>query len=565
MGDATKDRQQARALTRRVWRYGLVVVLAWSLLVWGSAHWTLREHNEHIHGLAKVWAETAFEKDIQYRLWSARHGGVYVPITADTPPNPYLEDIPERDIVTPSGRHLTLINPAYMTRQVLELGRERNTVLGHITSLRPLRPENRADAWETVALQAFERGAKEYGEITLLDGQRYFRFMRPLYVDAACLKCHAKQGYREGEVRGGLSVAVPVHRLLDETTDFIELVLTHLVMWGLVVAGIVVATAGLARQAQHLLAGNAALAREVMTRREAEVRLRDEHQRQLTMEHQLQQAQEQLLQSEKMAAIGQLAAGVAHEINNPTGYVLSNLGTLQKYLEDVMQVLAAYEACAASLAQDTEHGRKIAALRQALDLDYIKGDVLELLRESREGMNRVRKIVQDLKEFSHTDSGEWQWADLHACMESTLNVVWNELKYRTEVVKEYGAVPLVYCIPSQINQVIMNLLTNAAQAIPEHGTITLRTGQAGDEAWFEISDTGVGIPPEHLHRVFEPFFTTKPVGKGTGLGLSLSFGIVHKHAGRIEVDSVMGRGTTFRVWLPINGGGEAPRQEPPSV
>lgn len=561
----TGDMQRVRVVVRRIWRYGTLAALAWSLLVWGSARWTLHEHHEHILSVAKVWAETAFEKDIQYRLWSARHGGVYVPITAETPPNPYLEDIPERDIVTPSGRRLTLINPAYMTRQVLELGRERNTVLGHITSLNPLRPENKADAWETVALQAFERGAKEYSEITLLNGQRYFRFMRPLYVDAACLKCHARQGYREGEVRGGLSVAVPVYQLLEEQSDFTGLVLAHLSMWTLGMVGAVVATGRLARQARHLIESNAALEREVVIRREAEIQLREEHQRQLTLDHQLQQAQQQLMQSEKMAAIGQLAAGVAHEINNPTGYVLSNLGTLQKYLEDVLTVLAAYEQCEASLEVDTEHRRTIAALKQALDLDYIKRDVLELLRESREGMNRVRKIVQDLKEFSHADSGEWQWTDLRHSFESTLNVVWNELKYRAEVIKEFADVPPVFCIPSQINQVIMNLLTNAAQAIPEHGTITLRTGHAGGDVWFEVSDTGMGIPPEHLHRVFDPFFTTKPVGKGTGLGLSLSFGIVRKHGGRFEVHSEVGQGTTFRVWLPINGGDEAPRQELPSV
>lgn len=560
MTGASEDRPLSGAVVLRIRRYAVLVALIWSLLVWASARWTLHEHNEHILGLAKIWAETAFEKDIQYRLWSARHGGVYAPVSESTPPNPYLADIPERDIVTPSGRHLTLINPAYMTRQVLELARERNTILGHITSLKPLRPENKADAWETAALQSFEQGTTEYSAITLIDGQRYFRLMRPLYVDAACLKCHAQQGYREGEVRGGLSVAVPVYKLLEEQSDFTGLVLTHAAMWLLGMAGIGIAALHLVRQARYLVESNTALEHEVMTRREAEARLREEHQRQQALDRQLQQAQQQLMQSEKMAAIGQLAAGVAHEINNPTGYVLSNLGTLERYVHDVLTMLDAYEQCAAILSGETEQDQKIAALRQKLDLDYLKQDVLELLRESREGMHRVRKIVQDLKEFSHADSGEWQWADLRACFESTLNVVWNELKYRCEVVKEFAEVPQVFCIPSQINQVIMNLLTNAAQAIPEHGTITLRTGQQDEWAWFAVSDTGAGIAPEHLHRVFEPFFTTKPVGKGTGLGLSLSFSIVHKHGGRIEVDSVVGLGTTFRVWLPINGGGKAPRE-----
>jgi signal transduction histidine kinase len=172
------------------------------------------------------------------------------------------------------------------------------------------------------------------------------------------------------------------------------------------------------------------------------------------------------------------------------------------------------------------------------------------MHETKDGVARVAKIVQDLKDFSHVDEAEWQWADLHKGLDSTLNVVWNELKYKAEVVKEYGELPVVECLPFQINQVFMNLLVNAAHAIEERGTITLRTGTAGDEVWIEVADTGSGIPPENLGRIFDPFFTTKPVGKGTGLGLSLSYGIMQKHHGRIEVTSEPGRGTTFRIVLP---------------
>jgi signal transduction histidine kinase len=158
--------------------------------------------------------------------------------------------------------------------------------------------------------------------------------------------------------------------------------------------------------------------------------------------------------------------------------------------------------------------------------------------------------VQDLKDFSHVDETDKQWASLEKGMDSTLNVVWNELKYKTEVVKEYAGIPDIECIPSQLNQVFMNLLINAAQAIDKHGRITVRTGQEDQKVWVEIQDTGRGIKPEHLSRIFDPFFTTKPVGKGTGLGLSLSYGIVNKHNGRIEVHSEEGQGTSFRIWLP---------------
>lgn len=265
----------------------------------------------------------------------------------------------------------------------------------------------------------------------------------------------------------------------------------------------------------------------------------------------LNQAQHQLLQAEKMASIGQLAAGVAHEINNPIGYVHSNLGSLGSYVTDIVQVLDAY----AAVEQSTDRGPmlfdEVRQLREALDLDFLRQDVDALLAETLEGIGRVQKIVQDLKDFSRAGAeDDWQWVDLHRGLDSTLNIVNNEIKYKAQVIKEYGELPEIECLPSQLNQVFLNLLVNAAQAIDERGLITVRTGADGDEVWVDIADTGCGIPPENLKRVFEPFFTTKPVGQGTGLGLSLSYGIVRKHGGTITVSSKPGLGTTFRTILP---------------
>ena len=266
----------------------------------------------------------------------------------------------------------------------------------------------------------------------------------------------------------------------------------------------------------------------------------------------LSEAQAKALQSERLASIGQLAAGVAHEINNPIGYIFSNFGTLEKYLEDVFRVLAAYEKAEPSLA-GTPHAAALKALREDIELDFLKEDIPALMSQSRDGISRVRKIVQDLKDFSRVETHqEWEWADLHAGLDSTLNIVNNEIKYKADVVKQYGALPEVQCLASELNQVFLNLLVNAAHAITaERGTITLRTGAEGDQVWVEVGDNGGGIAPENLSRIFDPFFTTKPVGKGTGLGLSLSYGIVKKHGGRIDVRSELGRGTTFRVVLPV--------------
>ncbi|HJV52287.1 MAG TPA: ATP-binding protein [Noviherbaspirillum sp.] len=265
----------------------------------------------------------------------------------------------------------------------------------------------------------------------------------------------------------------------------------------------------------------------------------------------LAEAHNQLLQSEKMASIGQLAAGVAHEINNPVGFVNSNLSTLIDYVQRLLQVIDAYEKSESVLAQAPDALDAVRALRKQVDLDYVKEDVFSLLSESQEGVLRVKNIVQDLKDFSHVGTAEWQLADLHAGLNSTLNIVNNEIKYKATVVKEYGELPPVECLPLELNQVFMNLLVNAAHAIERFGEITVRTGWEGGEVWIDIGDNGSGIAPENLGRIFDPFFTTKPVGKGTGLGLSLSYSIVQKHHGRIDVDSELGRGTRFRVWLPV--------------
>jgi two-component system NtrC family sensor kinase len=262
----------------------------------------------------------------------------------------------------------------------------------------------------------------------------------------------------------------------------------------------------------------------------------------------LQTTHVQLLQQEKMASIGQLAAGVAHEINNPMGFIASNLGTMQKYMDRLSAYLEQQEKAL------TTDGVSSAALERArLKIDYILEDVPKLLAESIEGADRVRGIVQNLKSFSRVDESEVKRADINQCLESTIAIAWNEIKYKGEVVKEFGDLPLLRCYPQQLNQVFLNLIVNAAHAIERQGIITVRTRVDGDLVRVAVSDTGCGIAPEVMSRIFEPFFTTKEVGKGTGLGLSISYDIVSKHGGTIEVESSPGNGSTFQVTLPLNG------------
>lgn len=291
------------------------------------------------------------------------------------------------------------------------------------------------------------------------------------------------------------------------------------------------------------------MAQEIEERKQAQARLEQEKEEQRKLIHQLEEAHVQLLQSEKLASIGQLAAGVAHEINNPIGFVHANLNTLKRWVQGLLQVISTYDQVRGQLDEDAQ--ASLAASRQRADLDYVSDDILPLIDDSLEGSMRVRRIVQDLRDFSRPGSEAWELSDLHAGLESTLNVIHNEIKYKATVVRAYGELPSVECIPSQLNQVFMNLLLNAVQAIPEHGVITI--GSRSGDGWVsvEIADDGIGMPPEVVSRIFDPFFTTKPVGQGTGLGLSVSHSIVKRHGGRIEVITHPGQGTTFVVTLPV--------------
>jgi PAS domain S-box-containing protein len=277
----------------------------------------------------------------------------------------------------------------------------------------------------------------------------------------------------------------------------------------------------------------------------------------------LEEAQNQLLQQDKMAMIGQLAAGVAHEINNPVGFVGSNLNSLRRYADDLLRLTEHYDAALAAPG-DAATAQALAAQREAVELDYLREDLPVLLDECAEGLGRVRKIVQDLKDFSRVDQSDWQEADLNAGLESTLNVVRHEVKYKARVVRRLGELPPVRCLAAQLNQVFMNLVVNASQALGDQGTITLSSGTDGDWAWVQIDDDGRGMDEAVQRRVFEPFFTTKEVGKGTGLGLSLSFSIVRKHGGAIQLRSAVGVGSSFRVWVPIGGPGTVPETSVPT-
>ncbi len=274
----------------------------------------------------------------------------------------------------------------------------------------------------------------------------------------------------------------------------------------------------------------------------------------------LEDTQAQMIQSEKMASIGQLAAGVAHEINNPTGYVSSNLKTLSDYQKDIGHLIQKYQSLMESLSQGKSNGalnsedikaiKNIKAFEEDIDISFLLEDIDDLIGDCREGADRIKKIVQDLKDFAHPGEDKLQSMDINSGLESTLNVVNNEVKYKATVHKDFGDIPTVLAYPQQLNQVFMNILVNAAQAIEKKGDIHIVTRKKDDFVEVEISDSGCGIDPKNMSRIFDPFFTTKDVGKGTGLGMNIAYNIVKKHEGAIDVRSKPGKGTSFTIRIP---------------
>lgn len=275
-----------------------------------------------------------------------------------------------------------------------------------------------------------------------------------------------------------------------------------------------------------------------------------------TVVRRLEETQVQLLQAEKMASIGTLASGVAHELNNPVGFVYSNLATLKGGVEGLLQLVARYGASEAELSNPKTRA-ELAAARQHADLAFLTNDLPALLEESRQGLERVRDIITNLKDFSHVDGDAWQEVQLQTSLDAAHRMLGDRTPPEVTFVRDYGPAPAVRCLIGHLNHASLNLVTNAVQAVADSpggkGTITLRTGGDATSAWLEVSDTGVGMSDETKAHAFEPFFSTRPIGKGTGLGLSVVWATAQQHGGRIELTSALGRGTTARLSLPLKG------------
>lgn len=272
----------------------------------------------------------------------------------------------------------------------------------------------------------------------------------------------------------------------------------------------------------------------------------------------LKSAQSQLVDAEKMAALGQLTAGIAHEINNPINFVTSNIKPLQLDIDDLKEIISRYENVDFSAADVAQQLQEIDAFKKQIDLDFINSEIESLLVGITDGAKRTAEIIRSLRNFSRLDESDLKPIDINEGLQSTLILVRNSLPDNVKVNKDFGNLPKVECLPGKINQVFMNLMSNAIQAIKSNGKnreeelLTIKTWYAHDKVMISIKDTGIGMTDEVKHKIFEPFFTTKEVGEGTGLGLSIVFSIIEKHKGHIDVLSEVGRGTEFIITLPVH-------------
>lgn len=298
------------------------------------------------------------------------------------------------------------------------------------------------------------------------------------------------------------------------------------------------------------LVGYRGVSRDITQRELAQQKLQEAYQ-------ELKSTQAQLVQSEKMASIGQLAAGVAHEINNPLGFISNNMEMLEQYIDYYIEILRMVEGLKQSIIRgDIDKAQsivqKIAEFEEKIDLKHVSNDLSNLMLHTQKGLERIKKIVLDLRTFAREVDDVVDLVRIEEVIDSVLSIAYNEFKYKAELKKDYGDTPLVRCSAQRLGQVFINLMVNASQAIKSKGVIEVKTYKQGKYVCVDVRDTGEGIPPENIKRIFDPFFTTKPVGQGTGLGLSVSHEIIKKHGGEIRVQSRMGEGSTFTVMLPIN-------------
>lgn len=594
------------------YRLMILVAVSWTLIIGTFFLWQRSGEREHTLALAKKEARANFDKDQAFRFWATRHGGVYVPANERTPPNPHLAHIPERDIVTPHGRQLTLMNPAYMLRQMMGEYDELYGVKGRITSLKPLNPRNAPDDWERSALVAFERGAGEIFEVTEIEDQPYLRLMRPMPTKAGCLKCHAHQGYKVGDIRGGVGVAVPLREYLALEANILQkMMLTHGGVWILGLAGIwVVSVRGGRRIRAH------AVAEEAM--RESEARFRavfdnaadgifvhdsggrfvDANRRaceslgytreellgmsvsDIDMAWSLERGMDAWseLPDDAPAALGD---GI-HRRKDGTSFPVDVRASRMRHggrdlIVAVAHDMTEHNEARAALERSNEELQQFAYVAshdlqeplrtittyvQLLEHRYegkLDQDAYDFIGFAADAAKRMRNLIQDLLSYSRieTQAGALVPVQINEILDEALSNL-KGLADEAEAKVRRTELPKVVGDGRQLVSLFQNLIGNAIKYRAPDRRPTISIGaQRVDGIWmFHVRDNGIGIEPQYADRVFKVFqrLHTQAHTEGTGIGLAVARRIVSRHGGRIWLESEPGKGSVFFFTLPAADG-----------
>ena len=520
----------SRSSVNRLIRYGVAIAVAWTVAVGGSVAWNLHQTSDHTRQLALADARANLNKDLAFRLWATSHGGVYVPIDESTPPNQHLGEVEERDIETPSGVRLTLMNPAYMLRQTMEHYSDLYGVRGKITSLKPLRPENAPDGWERVALNAFETGVGEISEFTAIDGVPFLRLIRPLPTEPGCLKCHGFQGYKEGDIRGAVGISVPLAPYSKSETRSIEaLLVSHGLIW---IMGLGLIGVGAQRGHRHLRGRieNAEALRRARDQLEVRVEertreLEDEIAERKNAEAALRAAKEQADLANRTKT--EFLANMSHELRTPLNSIIGFSEILKDELFGPVGK-PEYREYAGDILQSGRH--LLDLITDLLDVSRIEVGALSL--EEREvELGRVVASCQRLV------TGRAEMAGL-----------------RLEV-KMAEPAPVLLADERRVKQILLNLLSNAVKFTPRGGSVTIEVGTGGGEGvTVVVTDTGIGIAPDDWATALSTFgqVDSSMARKydGAGLGLPLSRKLMEMHGGTLDLESGPGAGTTVVVRFP---------------
>jgi len=517
---------------RRIRDYTWLLILGWTVLLGASCYWNISEHKRVLHKVAMAEARAAIGRDLLYRRWVSSQGGIYVQATEKMPPNPYLAHVPERDIRTPSGKILTLVNPAYMTRKVYELARKQASFVGrgHLTSLKPLRPENVPDPWEEKVLRSFDQGATEGSEIGEIDGQPYMRLMRPFVTDSSCLKCHAPQGYQVDDVRGGLSVSIPIQPLIDATRMQVSGTLaTHGVLWllGLGVVGLGGRRLSAAARTQYqietelhqqALQMEEEIAERVAVQEELEQLNRSLEEHVDAAVSDLRRKDQILIQQSRLAAMGEMINNIAHQWRQP----LNNIGLI------IQNLRLSYST--GSISQDEMESEISKAMAVIMHMSRTIDDFRNFFRADKEKRDFVvNKAVSRTLEF------------VSAALESR----------NVQVVVESEGEVVTTGYQNEYAQVLLNVISNASEASVERRVkeprIAIRISRVNGRSLVCIRDNCGGIPDEIMPKIFDPYFTTRAPDKGTGIGLYMSKVIIEQNmGGNLTARNVEG-GAEFRI------------------